>query len=110
MTDVCSEINIKTEDLPRFVLFKSTGGYEMNYVKKHSVHDLATFIREARHSKLISLTEDLYNDAINGDELWLIDYFAPWCPRKFFLINKKLCYYFICFSLYEVNPSNSFNA
>uniref|UniRef100_A0AC34RN72 DnaJ homolog subfamily C member 10 n=1 Tax=Panagrolaimus sp. JU765 TaxID=591449 RepID=A0AC34RN72_9BILA len=48
--------------------------------KKQGIHDVSTFLRESRDSVLMTLTEEMYRDAQNGDELFLVEHFAPWCP------------------------------
>lgn len=90
LSEVCAELNLTPDILPKFVLFKMTGGYEINYNKKSSIHDIATFLRESKESKLISLTETTYNDALenNEDSIVIVDYFANWCPPCLKLIPE----------------------
>ncbi|KAE9553345.1 hypothetical protein FO519_003458 [Halicephalobus sp. NKZ332] len=92
LSEVCAELNLKNEDLPKFVLFKNSGGYEINYSKKNSIHDLASFLRESKESHLVTLTEELYKNGIanneENNEIFLVDYFAPWCPPCMKLIPQ----------------------
>ena len=88
LSEICAELNLKKDDLPRFVLFKTTGGYEINYSKKTSVHDIATFLRESKESSLITLREEVYNGVFDGEDIYLVDYFAPWCPPCMKLIPQ----------------------
>jgi len=88
LSEICAEMNFNKEDLPRFVLFKTTGGYEINYSKKTSVHDIATFLRESKESNLITLREEVYNSIFDSDDIHLVDYFAPWCPPCMKLIPQ----------------------
>uniref|UniRef100_A0A914C2D7 DnaJ homolog subfamily C member 10 n=1 Tax=Acrobeloides nanus TaxID=290746 RepID=A0A914C2D7_9BILA len=89
LEDGCAQFHIDT--YPKFVMFKTSGGYEINYSKKQSVHDIAAFIRESFDSHLNSLTDEQYTNALlseSEDELWIIDYFAPWCPPCLKLIPE----------------------
>uniref|UniRef100_A0A0N4ZFY1 DnaJ homolog subfamily C member 10 n=1 Tax=Parastrongyloides trichosuri TaxID=131310 RepID=A0A0N4ZFY1_PARTI len=64
----------------RFIMFKSNGRYEINFGKSNSIHDISIFIRESLKSDLTVLTPETYQEAIDDeDNIWMIDYFAPWC-------------------------------
>uniref|UniRef100_A0A1I7ZTY7 DnaJ homolog subfamily C member 10 n=1 Tax=Steinernema glaseri TaxID=37863 RepID=A0A1I7ZTY7_9BILA len=83
----CSILNgacdsIHFEHFPTYVMFKASGGYEIDYRKKYSYHDVMVFAKESSQSSLISLTDEQYQDALDrvDEEMWIIDYFAPWCP------------------------------
>ncbi|KAH7726903.1 DnaJ-like protein subfamily C member 10 [Aphelenchoides avenae] len=86
LDDACSRMHFGK--LPKFALFKANGGYEIYYEKKTAVHDIANFIRQSRDSELISFTDELYQRARNSGEMWLIDYFTPWCPPCLRLIPE----------------------
>ncbi|ETN75942.1 protein disulfide-isomerase domain protein [Necator americanus] len=85
--DRCRQ-TLDIQKLPQFVTFKTTGGYEIDYVNKKSYHDVRAFIKESIASPLHVLNEETYNAAINSKELWIIDYFAPWCPPCLRLIGE----------------------
>ncbi|TKR94871.1 hypothetical protein L596_009103 [Steinernema carpocapsae] len=83
----CSILNgacdsIKLVNYPTYVMFKPSGGYEIDYRKKHAFHDVLVFAKESSQSTLITLTDEQYQEALDkvGEEMWIIDYFAPWCP------------------------------
>ncbi|CEF68202.1 Dnajc10 protein [Strongyloides ratti] len=64
----------------RFIMFKSNGRFEINYGKFSSIHELSIFIRESLKSDLTILTPETYQEALDDEEnIWIIDYFAPWC-------------------------------
>ncbi|GMS99610.1 hypothetical protein PENTCL1PPCAC_21785, partial [Pristionchus entomophagus] len=66
--------------LPTAVLFKKNIGYDINYGKSSSARDVSSFIRESMVSPLVVLSAERLQAAIASGELWMIDYFAPWCP------------------------------
>ncbi|KAK0422224.1 hypothetical protein QR680_007443 [Steinernema hermaphroditum] len=70
------------EQFPTYVMFKPSGGYEIDYRKKYSFHDVLVFAKESSKSSLVSLTDEQYQEALDkvDEEMWIIDYFAPWCP------------------------------
>ncbi|EPB70699.1 thioredoxin [Ancylostoma ceylanicum] len=85
--DKCRAV-LDVQKLPQFVTFKTTGGYEIDYVNKKSYYDVRAFIKESATSPLHVLDEDAYNAAISSGELWIVDYFAPWCPPCLRLIGE----------------------
>ncbi|KHJ92232.1 hypothetical protein OESDEN_07886, partial [Oesophagostomum dentatum] len=74
--------------LPQFVTFKTTGGYEIDYANKKTYYDVRAFIKESITSPLHVLSEEAYNSAVKSGQLWIIDYFAPWCPPCLRLIGE----------------------
>ncbi|KIH60236.1 thioredoxin [Ancylostoma duodenale] len=74
--DKCRGV-LDIQKLPQVVTFKTTGGYEIDYVNKKSYYDVRAFIKESVASPLHVLDEDAYNAAISSGELWIVDYFAP---------------------------------
>uniref|UniRef100_A0A158PBG7 DnaJ homolog subfamily C member 10 n=1 Tax=Angiostrongylus cantonensis TaxID=6313 RepID=A0A158PBG7_ANGCA len=85
--DLCRSV-LDVSKLPQFVSFKTTGGYEIDYVNKASYHDVSVFIKDSQASPLHVLDEVTYQQALNSDQLWIIDYFAPWCPPCLRLISE----------------------
>lgn len=67
-------------ELPVWVMFKRSGGYEINYNKKTSLHDIVSFARDSAISPMVTLSSDDYYKALASGKDWIIDYFAPWCP------------------------------
>ncbi|CAJ0595479.1 unnamed protein product [Cylicocyclus nassatus] len=98
LMDVCRNMLDMTK-LPQFVTFKTTGGYEIDYASKKTYHDARAFIKESLASTVHVLDEEAYAAAVRSGELWIVDYFAPWCPpclrligeyhRLHFLINQN---------------------
>ncbi|PAV76720.1 hypothetical protein WR25_21045 isoform B [Diploscapter pachys] len=86
-TEICAQ-HLDVSKLPQFVVFKTSGGYEIDYVNKPGLYDVVAFIREAAVSPLHVLDDVAYNSAINSGELWIVDYFAPWCPPCLKLIGE----------------------
>ncbi|KHJ77407.1 thioredoxin, partial [Oesophagostomum dentatum] len=90
----CSKIRstcqnmLDMQKLPQFVTFKTTGGYEIDYANKKSYYDVRAFIKESITSPLHVLSEEAYNNAVKSGQLWIIDYFAPWCPPCLRLIGE----------------------
>ncbi|KAK6053788.1 hypothetical protein COOONC_08707 [Cooperia oncophora] len=74
--EVCQDL-LDIRKLPQFVTFKTTGGYEIDYVNKPSYHDVSAFIKESLASPLHVLSVEEYDSALRSGELWIIDYFAP---------------------------------
>uniref|UniRef100_A0A158R4Y1 DnaJ homolog subfamily C member 10 n=1 Tax=Syphacia muris TaxID=451379 RepID=A0A158R4Y1_9BILA len=82
---VCTELDGLCEglflaELPKWVMFKPAGGYEINYERKTGVHEVISFSRESVLSPMITLSPGAYKKVLESGEEWLIDYFAPWCP------------------------------
>ncbi|WKX89141.1 hypothetical protein Q1695_008638 [Nippostrongylus brasiliensis] len=86
-TSICQQL-LDVRKLPQFVVFKTNGGYEVDYGNKPSYHDASAFIKEAVNSPLHVLSADAYHAALNSGEMWIIDYFAPWCPPCLRLISE----------------------
>ncbi|CAI2295959.1 unnamed protein product [Caenorhabditis sp. 36 PRJEB53466] len=86
-SDLCDEIVDKTK-LPQFIVFKTTGGYEIDYAGAKDYYGASTFIREASTSHIHVLNRDSYEYAISGGEFYIVDYFAPWCPPCLKLLGE----------------------
>lgn len=86
-SEICDEILDKTK-LPQFLVFKTTGGYEIDYAGSKDFYAASTFIREASGSHVHVLNRDSYEYAISGGEFYIIDYFAPWCPPCLKLLGE----------------------
>ncbi|CAG9540325.1 unnamed protein product [Cercopithifilaria johnstoni] len=84
--DICE--NLKLTKLPKWVLFKKQGSYEIYHGKMETVHDIALFARESHSSPLVTLTPETYASAIDSGDEWLIDYYAPWCPPCLRLLKE----------------------
>lgn len=85
-SEICDELLDKTK-LPQFMVFKTTGGYEIDYAGSKDFHAASTFIREASKSHIHVLNRDSYEYAISGGEFYIIDYFAPVSYTYSFLKN-----------------------
>jgi DnaJ homolog subfamily C member 10 len=49
---------------------------------QHNEQAIINFIDDILHPTVISLDDDLYNSLIENkksDEMWLIDFYMPWC-------------------------------
>ncbi|GMR52370.1 hypothetical protein PMAYCL1PPCAC_22565 [Pristionchus mayeri] len=79
LDDLCSRF-LDPSKLPTAVLFKRNIGYDINYGKSSTARDVASFIRESAVSPLVVLSADRLQSAVDSGELWMVDYFAPWCP------------------------------
>ncbi|CAJ0963827.1 unnamed protein product, partial [Mesorhabditis belari] len=85
---LCAE-QLDVAKLPTTVLFKANGGYEINYAtSKNSWRDQMVFIREASKTPMKVLTPEMHDDAVESGDLWLVDYFAPWCPPCMRLMSE----------------------
>ncbi|VDO77075.1 unnamed protein product [Haemonchus placei] len=85
--EVCRDL-LDITKLPQFVVFKTTGGHEIDYVNKPSYHDVTAFIKESIASPLHVLSVEEYDSALRSGELWIIDYFTPWCPPCLRLVSE----------------------
>lgn len=61
-----------------------------------TVHDIALFAMESHSSPLVTLTPKTYASAIDSDDEWLIDYYAPVSSLLFFvdLLTLNLFYFY----------------
>ncbi|VDK42185.1 unnamed protein product [Anisakis simplex] len=83
---ICQSLNIG--QIPKWILFKKMGGYEVYYGKTKSLLSIVGFARESAQSTMITLSANGYQEAVSSDQLWLIDFFAPWCPPCIRLLNE----------------------
>uniref|UniRef100_A0A0R3RQK7 DnaJ homolog subfamily C member 10 n=1 Tax=Elaeophora elaphi TaxID=1147741 RepID=A0A0R3RQK7_9BILA len=84
--DICE--NLKLTKLPKWVLFKKKGSYEIYHGKMETAYDIALFATESHSSPLVTLTPETYASAIDSGDEWLIDYYAPWCPPCLRLLQE----------------------
>uniref|UniRef100_A0A915CMW4 DnaJ homolog subfamily C member 10 n=1 Tax=Ditylenchus dipsaci TaxID=166011 RepID=A0A915CMW4_9BILA len=85
----CDEMHLGT--LPKVVLFRSNGkrGFDIHYASKLTLRQITKFVRKSLPSNVISLTEESYSQLfMELDDLWIVDYFAPWCPPCLKLIPE----------------------
>lgn len=87
LSDICANLQ-QTGRLPRPVLFRPQGGYDIHYGNNVQIRDVAKFIRRSTSSTLVVLDSEKYWEARNSGDLWLIDHFAPWCPPCLRLLNE----------------------
>lgn len=52
--------------------------------KMDTIYDVALFAKESHSSPLVTLTPETHAAAINSDDEWLIDYYAPVGIWKFY--------------------------
>ncbi|CAB3407971.1 unnamed protein product [Caenorhabditis bovis] len=86
-SNLCDDIVDKAK-LPQFAVFKTTGGYEIDYAGSKDFYAAATFIRESAASTLYALNRETYKYAVSGGEMFIVDYFAPWCPPCLKLLGE----------------------
>ncbi|XP_067933321.1 dnaJ homolog subfamily C member 10-like [Watersipora subatra] len=74
----CSYLHI--HKYPTFVIFKPGGGYEIHHGRA-SAHDVAAFAKDCSHTSVRVLTPDDFPEPVQlREQLWFVDFFAPWCP------------------------------
>uniref|UniRef100_A0A915PSW6 DnaJ homolog subfamily C member 10 n=1 Tax=Setaria digitata TaxID=48799 RepID=A0A915PSW6_9BILA len=90
--NICEKL--KLTKLPKWVLFKKHGSYEiyhglfLMYCKTETLHDIVSFAKESHSSPLVTLVPETYMSAIDSSDEWLIDYYAPWCPPCLRLLKE----------------------
>nr|CAD7394801.1 unnamed protein product [Timema cristinae] len=81
LLSICLDLNVNR--YPLFAVFKQGGGYEMHHGKE-SAHDVANFAKEsgaAINVRILTPKEYyLARNQVKSNDLWIIDFFAPWCP------------------------------
>ncbi|XP_071043660.1 dnaJ homolog subfamily C member 10 isoform X1 [Parasteatoda tepidariorum] len=74
---ICSSLFIKK--YPTFILFKGESLYEFFY-GRISVHDVVQFTKAVLLSQVHTLTPANFPGVTQSQDIWFIDFFAPWCP------------------------------
>lgn len=64
---------------PSFLLFRPGGSYEFHYGQM-SAYEVKRFAREALASQVHTLNPEHFPEVTQSEQLWFIDFFAPWCP------------------------------
>ncbi|CAG2056237.1 unnamed protein product, partial [Timema podura] len=81
LLSICLDLNVNR--YPLFAVFKQGGGYEIHHGKE-SAHDVANFAKEsaaAINVRILTPKEYyLVRNQVKFNHLWIIDFFAPWCP------------------------------
>ncbi|CAD5208686.1 unnamed protein product [Bursaphelenchus xylophilus] len=82
LSDNCDGLQLGA--LPKVVLFRASGHYLISYGRKDTMEDALNFLRSAKKSSMISLTENLFDELHakydkDIETVWMIDFFAPWC-------------------------------
>nr|CAD7400745.1 unnamed protein product [Timema poppensis] len=81
LLSICLDLNVNR--YPLFAVFKQGGGYEIHHGKE-SAHDVANFAKEsgaAINVRILTPKEYyLARNQVKSNDLWIIDFFAPWCP------------------------------
>ncbi|CAI9613809.1 unnamed protein product, partial [Staurois parvus] len=65
---------------PTTVIFNQSNIHE--YGGHHSAEEILEFIEDLRHPSVVTLTADNFKELVkerSRDEIWLVDYYAPWC-------------------------------
>jgi len=75
---ICNQHGIKA--YPTTVFFNMSKPHK--YQGNHDAQDLADFVMDILRPSVISLTEKTFFERVGHkveDEMWLVDFFAPWC-------------------------------
>ncbi|KAG8559427.1 hypothetical protein GDO81_017335 [Engystomops pustulosus] len=75
---LCNMHNIRA--YPTTVVFNQSNTHE--YEGHHSAEQILEFIEDLRHPSVVTLTPTTFNELVKGrsrDEIWMVDYYAPWC-------------------------------
>lgn len=77
-TGLCSQYNIRA--YPTTVFFNQSTPHEFH--GHHSVDSMVEFLEDTLHPPVIILTATSFESLVNkksANELWLVDFYAPWC-------------------------------
>ncbi|KAM6178966.1 dnaJ homolog subfamily C member 10 [Rhynchocyon petersi] len=75
---LCSMYNIQA--YPTTVVFNQSSIHE--YEGHHSAEQILEFIEDLRNPSVVSLTPTTYNELVKrrkADEVWMVDFYSPWC-------------------------------
>uniref|UniRef100_A0A5F8GV01 DnaJ homolog subfamily C member 10 n=1 Tax=Monodelphis domestica TaxID=13616 RepID=A0A5F8GV01_MONDO len=75
---LCNMYNIQA--YPTTVVFNQSSIHE--YEGHHSAEEILEFIEDLRNPSVISLTPETFNELVKKrkrDEIWMVDFYSPWC-------------------------------
>ncbi|XP_075036595.1 dnaJ homolog subfamily C member 10 [Mixophyes fleayi] len=75
---LCDMHNIRA--YPTTVVFNQSDIHE--YEGHHSAEQILEFIEDLRNPSVVTLTPVTFKELVKGrsrDEIWMVDYYAPWC-------------------------------
>ncbi|XP_077304256.1 dnaJ homolog subfamily C member 10 [Lithobates pipiens] len=75
---LCNMHNIRA--YPTTVIFNQSNIHE--YGGHHSAEEILEFIEDLRHPSVVTLTPANFKELVkerSRDEIWVVDYYAPWC-------------------------------
>ncbi|XP_044525666.1 dnaJ homolog subfamily C member 10 [Gracilinanus agilis] len=75
---LCNMYNIQA--YPTTVVFNQSNIHE--YEGHHSAEEILEFIEDLRNPSVISLTPETFNELVKKrkrDEIWMVDFYSPWC-------------------------------
>ncbi|XP_044756368.1 dnaJ homolog subfamily C member 10-like isoform X2 [Coccinella septempunctata] len=77
-SSLCSTLHISR--YPTWGVLKVGGAFEIHH-GRDIMHDIITFARDSvRSTNMRALTPEEYEQIRKTDDIWFIDWFAPWCP------------------------------
>ncbi|CAH2305889.1 dnaJ homolog subfamily C member 10 [Pelobates cultripes] len=75
---LCNTHNIRA--YPTTVVFNQSNTYE--YEGHHNAEQILEFIQDLQHPSVVTLTPETFKELVKWrkkDEIWVIDFYAPWC-------------------------------
>ncbi|XP_063285867.1 dnaJ homolog subfamily C member 10 [Pelobates fuscus] len=75
---LCNTHNIRA--YPTTVVFNQSNTYE--YEGHHNAEQILEFIQDLQHPSVVTLTPETFKELVKRrkkDEIWVIDFYAPWC-------------------------------
>ena len=75
---LCSQLGINS--YPTTIMYNQSSQHYFN--GQHQEQAIVNFIEDILHPTVIALDNDLYIELIekkNADDMWLVDFFMPWC-------------------------------
>ncbi|XP_073927328.1 dnaJ homolog subfamily C member 10 isoform X3 [Castor canadensis] len=75
---LCNMYNIQA--YPTTVVFNQSSIHE--YEGHHSAEQILEFIEDLRNPSVVSLTPSTFNELVKQrkhDEVWMVDFYSPWC-------------------------------
>ncbi|XP_027721736.1 dnaJ homolog subfamily C member 10 [Vombatus ursinus] len=75
---LCNMYNIQA--YPTTVVFNQSSIHE--YEGHHSAEEILEFIEDLRNPSVISLTPETFDELVKKrkrDEIWMVDFYSPWC-------------------------------